>query len=724
VIHFIADLIRSFMWSGRFPRLFNTTSSLVAFTIATPLLLYVGFIIAAIAAAIGLMIFIMILAAVHAIAGDAGVFLFVVAILAGVTYGIYALINDLRTYRYLSRNLPRLNAYKEVLARFNPDTLPEPHRETITTEQHELAQFLATRTRPDLVPETNDPRAILARLTLTPSHFRGSSLETIKATVAATPADPDTLADTLTLARTEYERAQRHTVIGTTVSTTPRLFHVLDDPILTLPLRDRFRHGYVIGKTGSGKTNLLKHLITQDLVNESAGLILLSPEDGIFQSLIPAIPEDRLDDLIYFDPTDTTDPVIGFNPFDFTDADSLSPRERESYLTLKAGETYTIFERALGDLGVKMTTLMQNIAYALLQLPDATILDFDKLLIPHDNSFRQRVATAESIDTRTRQFWTHYDSSTYYKSTYDPVVNRLDPFLRPPLATILSTPALSFHKALNGERPKILFLNVSKLRGEQAAILGQLIIATIQQTLLRREQIPDAARIPYFFYIDEFSLFTIAEQSFIDLFERARKYRCGVTLAHQVTADLPPKLLDVIVGNVATMLVMQLGAGDAPFFARELQLIEYDHLKADRLTEREVERLKREAEKIERTTGRRPANILDDPNERAAILARIREQSEGTTVPAILQNLPTGNAIAKVPSFPYGIPVSIPYLPDPDMSENATRIARSKANYGKTTPPPEIAPPPEATAPAKRTRKKTAALPDDEGERLFKIKVT
>jgi hypothetical protein len=242
---------------------------------------------------------------------------------------------------------------------------------------------------------------------------------------------------------------------------------------------------------------------------------------------------------------------------------------------------------------------------------------------------------------------------------------------------------------------------------------------------LRREQIREDNRTPYFFYIDEFSTFTTSEQSFVDLFERARKYRCGVTLAHQVTADLPSKLLDVIVGNVATMLVMQLGSGDASFFARELQLIQYDHLKADRLIEREVQRIQRELEKKQRNGYRYTLTPLDDPNERAAIMARIREQSEGSTVPAILQNLETGKAIAKVPSFHYGIPVTIPYVPDPDMSDNAALIARSKANWGKPTTLPETPPPPpEAITPAKRSRKKKAASPDDDGERLFKIKVT
>jgi hypothetical protein len=105
-------------------------------------------------------------------------------------------------------------------------------------------------------------------------------------------------------------------------------------------------------------------------------------------------------------------------------------------------------------------------------------------------------------------------------------------------------------------------------------------------------------------------------------------------------------------------------------------------------------------------------------------MARIREHSEGSTVPAILQNLETGKAIAKVPSFPYGIPVTIPYIPDPNTAGNAALIARSKANWGKSAILPETSPaPPEAKTPAKSTRTKKAAPPDD-GERLFKIKLT
>ena len=353
-------------------RYFDFAVTALAATIFAPIALWVISIVVLVAFMFGLGILALLLVLVYQIAGETGVVLAALGIIAATVYGIYKLIEGIRTSRFLKALLPRMNAYKDLIARYDPETLSEPFRTSVARKQHEYADFLAGNTRADLVPTTDNPRVILERLTLMPYHFNATPLKNLHIEALLIPDDLDLEERCYNISRAELAREQHHTVIGQTFTTSPSLYHTPSDPLLTLPLRDRFRHGYIIGKTGAGKTNLLKHLITQDLNNPDVGLILLSPEDGIFQSLLPSIPESRKDDLIYFDPTDTLDPVIGFNPFDFTDADDLDPRDKENYLTLKAGETYTIFERALGDLGVKMTTLMQNIAYALLQIPHAT----------------------------------------------------------------------------------------------------------------------------------------------------------------------------------------------------------------------------------------------------------------------------------------------------------------------------------------------------------------
>jgi len=372
----------------------------------------------------------------------------------------------------------------------------------------------------------------------------------------------------------------------------------------------RFRHTYIIGKTGSGKSTLLKNLIAQDLARD-VGVIILSPENGLLEDLLPYIPPARAKDLIYIDPSDTSEPIIGFNPF------ALEPGADHNQ---KAQETYTILERALGDLGVKMTTLVQNAAYALVQRKGSTLVDFERLLDPQDPVLRHEIITSPDIDARTRKFWSGYDGSTYYKSTFEPIINRLDPFLRPPLVNTITKNSFSFHEQLN-KNPRIFFFNLSRLRGLQAQVIGQLLIAQIQQTLLLRDEIPEAKRIPYFLYIDEFQTYAdLSEGSMIDLFNRARKYRMAVTLAHQVTADIPSKLLSVITGNVGTMIAMQVSAEDAGFFTKELQF----------------------------------------------------RNSDGQLMPTFLQSLHTGQAVVRTPSQKQGVFISVPLnwvpLPEPMKS--------------------------------------------------------
>jgi len=405
-----------------------------------------------------------------------------------------------------------------------------------------------------------------------------------------------------------------------------------EDFFLGIADPERFRHLYIIGKTGSGKTNLLKNLITQDL-KKDVGVIVISPEDGLFQSLLP-LTGHRKDQLIYFDPTDTTEPIIGFNPFHLEEGEDL---------TQKAGETYTIFERSLGDLGVKMTTLFQNCVYALLQRPNSTILDLDRLLDPRDPTLREEITRNPNIDERTKKFWASYQTSGYYKVGYEPILNRLDPLLRPPLSHTLTHSTFSFQKVLN-EKPSILFCNLSKLRGIQAEIVGQLLLAQIQQTFICRDTMPETNLIPYFFYIDEFQTYaTSSEKSFQEILNRFRKYKVAFTLAHQVTADIPSKLLSVIIGNVGSLIALQLAYEDAPFFAKELQITDRD----------------------------------------------------GHHHPDFLQNLSPGKAFARTPSHTAGLLLTISQHRDLKPS-NLPQLLKdlSKKNYGKKREGPQTQTPP------------------------------
>ena len=325
---------------------------------------------------------------------------------------------------------------------------------------------------------------------------------------------------------------------------------------------DRYKHQYVLGKTGSGKSVLLRHQIAHDL-HAGYGVVVMTPERDLINDVLSYVPESRLADVVHFDAFDDAPPLVGFNPFTLPDRTALAQR---------AGELESILVRTLGDMGVKMMPVLSNSIYALLAT-EGSFHDIPKLLDPQDASYRRRIAG--ELDERTREFFEKYDASTYYKDVYEPIINRLDPLLRPPLSTTLTTPALDFDHILN-HSSSIVLCNLSRLRGFQAEIVGQLLLATFQQTFFARDALPERERLPCFFYMDEFQAYaTASEKSLKDFLTRARKYKVGIVMAHQNTDDIPGNLLSSIFGNCGTLVGMLMSSKDASGFTREAQLANF-----------------------------------------------------------------------------------------------------------------------------------------------------
>jgi len=71
---------------------------------------------------------------------------------------------------------------------------------------------------------------------------------------------------------------------------------------------DRFRHFYVIGQTGTGKSSIFQTMIRQDMQNGD-GLCVVDPHGSLVEDLLPFVPKERVDDVIIFDPSDLERPM-------------------------------------------------------------------------------------------------------------------------------------------------------------------------------------------------------------------------------------------------------------------------------------------------------------------------------------------------------------------------------------------------------------------------------
>lgn len=329
-------------------------------------------------------------------------------------------------------------------------------------------------------------------------------------------------------------------------------------PVPLPPEAERRRHLYVVGKTGSGKTTFLEHLIAEDLA-AGRGVGVIAPEGEFFARLLAMVPKERRNELIYFAPGNPECP-LSFNPL------SLEPGEDASRA---AEDLFTIFKRSLADdeLGPRMQPILQNSFAALIGRPGAALPDIKRLL--DDATFRYEIASTSS-DQYVREFW--IDTYPRYPKGSDlPILNRLDQFLRPaPMRRCLGRAASSFSVRKVLADGQILFLDLFGLSQESRLVFGQLLLAKIQLELMRRE-LAGAAPGAFHLYCDELQAVAgTAEGLWRDLLSRGRKYGLAITAASQHPGQLPTGLQAEIFGNVASLVSFALGNKDAQAVRKEL----------------------------------------------------------------------------------------------------------------------------------------------------------
>ena len=361
--------------------------------------------------------------------------------------------------------------------------------------------------------------------------------------------EPDELAGFIAERIAEYDAL----VLGTHTGT--------DFPVkLKQAFRDR--HVYIVGKSGSGKTTLLRQMIMQDM-RAGHGVGVIAPEqEMITEELMPFIPEHRLDDVLYFNPADAQAP-ISFNPLHLDEGEDLDKR---------ADENMTIFSRLMGNESTPRTNeILRQAFYALLPLPDTTLLDIPKMLDRENTHYLSQILTRVE-DPDTAHFWRDVYPQ-FPKNAHLPIVYRLSRFTRPKtIRNVLCQPRQRINFRDIMDTGKIAFFNLSDgILGEQnSQLLGQLIVSKFQLAVMGRADTPQRDRRRFYLYIDEFQTFTqTASTSYEKILSRARKYRLSLVLAHQQTSQIPSQLLKEIFGNVSTTISFVVSREDAKKLAPE-----------------------------------------------------------------------------------------------------------------------------------------------------------
>jgi len=338
---------------------------------------------------------------------------------------------------------------------------------------------------------------------------------------------------------------------------------------VALSPEQRVRHTHIIGASGTGKSTLLFNLIRQDIENGD-GVAVLDPHGDLVDQLLSIIPENRINDVILLDPSDE-EYSIGFN---------ILSAHSELEKNLLASDLVSVFQRLSSSWGDQMGSVLNNAILAFLESSKGgTLADLRRFLLESDfrNAFLETVNDPEVV-----YYWRKVFSQLSGNKSIGPVLTRLDTFLgRKPIRYMVSqsTNRLDFGNILDTGKIFLAKLPQGIVGRENSYLLGTLLVSKFQQLAMARQKQVAASRKDFWLYIDEFHNFITP--SMAEILSGARKYRLGLTLAHQELRQLQrdSEVASAVLSNAGTRICFRVGDDDAKKLADGFSFFEAQDLR-------------------------------------------------------------------------------------------------------------------------------------------------
>jgi hypothetical protein len=323
---------------------------------------------------------------------------------------------------------------------------------------------------------------------------------------------------------------------------------------------DRRQHLYAVGKTGTGKTTLLRNLICQD-IERGFGVAVIDPHGDLAEELLDCIPSWRSDHLLYFNPADSDFPV-GFN---------LVRSQLGSRRYLESSGLVGAFKHIWRDSwGPRLEYILYAAVAALMECENVSLLGIPRMLA--DSRYRLWVLK-QVRDPVVRNFWENeferFDKR-FLAETIAPIQNKVGQLLMAaPLRNVFGQVKSKVDPRFIMDNGRIFIANLSKgrLGEDKSNLLGSLLVSKFQTAAMERSDTPEASRRDFYLYIDEFPNFST--ESFAGILSEARKYRLNLTLSHQYIEQMGKEVRDAVFGNVGSLISFRVGVSDAAVLAKE-----------------------------------------------------------------------------------------------------------------------------------------------------------
>ncbi|MCL4360503.1 type IV secretion system DNA-binding domain-containing protein [Patescibacteria group bacterium] len=330
---------------------------------------------------------------------------------------------------------------------------------------------------------------------------------------------------------------------------------------------DRRRHVYIIGKTGTGKSQLLEEMVMQD-INAGRGVAVIDPHGDLVEGILSRVPAARAEDVIYFDPGDSERPM-GLNMLE-----ASTEQQKHFVATSIVGLMYKLYDpMKTGIIGPRFEHAIRNAMLTVMEAVDhGTFIEVVQTLQRPD--FVQELLPKVQ-DPIVRRYWTDQIAQTadFHKSeVLDYIVSKFGRFVTNKLMRNIigqSYSSFDFRKVM--DEGKILLVNLAKgkLGEENSNFLGLILVPRILVSAMSRQEMPEEKRRDFYLYVDEFQNF--ATPDFAQILSEARKYRLNLIVANQFIGQMEEEVKNAVFGNVGSLISFRVGVTDANYLQHEYQ---------------------------------------------------------------------------------------------------------------------------------------------------------
>lgn len=320
-----------------------------------------------------------------------------------------------------------------------------------------------------------------------------------------------------------------------------------------LPIRfkvdehQRQLHTFVVGKTGMGKSVLLRHLIRHyQTRNRRPSVVVLDPHGDLAQAVARDRVNLRRDRMVFIKFSGWHGRFAHFNPFDLKQPTEVNLNRAQLHF---AGAV----EQIIGErFTPRQRTLVRACLGVMLHKPGTRLVDLVRLLQDGHNADLVQYGRERLPNEIDRQFFSVSFAEPGYRATKQALVSRLIDIVRDPVVRRFTGQSSSFDlgRVLDSGQVLVVCFDPEEQSADTIRTLGQLLNAAILSHVMGRSRYN---RHPVHLFVDECQYFvspTIGE-----ILGESRKFGLYLTLATQRIERLETSLQDAVLGNVGTIWI-------------------------------------------------------------------------------------------------------------------------------------------------------------------------